>query len=123
MDFYMAMIVQFAGNFAPRNFMYCNGQIISIAQNTALFSLLGTTFGGNPLAMRAGVETLRIMTEDGLLMEGVTSKDSFGDALWHIEFRLPYQPAAEAHFAAALARPRRVRGRSRSMFRTSTATT
>ncbi|NGM51976.1 phage tail protein [Caulobacter sp. 602-2] len=47
MDFYMAMIVQFAGNFAPRNFMYCNGQIISIAQNTALFSLLGTTFGGN----------------------------------------------------------------------------
>ena len=34
------------------------------------------------------------MTEDGLLMEGVTSKDFFGDALWHIEFRLPYQPAA-----------------------------
>ena len=34
------------------------------------------------------------MTEDGLLMEGVTSKDSFGDAVWHIEFRLPYQPAA-----------------------------
>lgn len=47
MDFYMAMIVQFAGNFAPRNFMYTNGQLISIAQNTALFSLLGTTFGGN----------------------------------------------------------------------------
>ncbi len=32
------------------------------------------------------------MTPDGLLMEGVTSKDSFGDATWHIEFRLPYQP-------------------------------
>ncbi len=47
MDFYMAMIVQFAGNFAPRNFMYTNGQLIAIAQNTALFSLLGTTFGGN----------------------------------------------------------------------------
>ncbi|WP_208866850.1 phage tail protein [Caulobacter radicis] len=43
----MAMIVQFAGNFAPRNFMYTNGQLIAIAQNTALFSLLGTTFGGN----------------------------------------------------------------------------
>jgi hypothetical protein len=28
----------------------------------------------------------------GLLMEGVTTKDRFGDALWHIEFRLPYQP-------------------------------
>jgi hypothetical protein len=32
------------------------------------------------------------VSADGLLMEGVTTKDSFGDALWHIEFRLPYQP-------------------------------
>jgi hypothetical protein len=32
------------------------------------------------------------VSEDGLLMEGVTTKESFGDALWHIEFRLPYQP-------------------------------
>jgi hypothetical protein len=32
------------------------------------------------------------VSEDGLLMEGVTTKDGFGDALWHIEFRLPYQP-------------------------------
>lgn len=47
MEFYMAMIVQFAGSFAPRSFMYTNGQIVGIAQNTALFSLLGTTFGGN----------------------------------------------------------------------------
>jgi hypothetical protein len=31
-------------------------------------------------------------TDDGLLMEGVTTKDVFGDARWHIEFRLPYQP-------------------------------
>jgi microcystin-dependent protein len=34
-------------NFAPRGFATCQGQILSIAQNTALFSLLGTTFGGN----------------------------------------------------------------------------
>ena len=34
-------------NFAPRGFAFCQGQILSIAQNTALFSLLGTTFGGN----------------------------------------------------------------------------
>mgnify|MGYP002137409410 CR=1 FL=1 len=34
-------------NFAPRNSAFCNGQILSIAQNTALFSLLGTTYGGN----------------------------------------------------------------------------
>ncbi|MFM1996313.1 MAG: hypothetical protein RLZZ111_700 [Planctomycetota bacterium] len=32
------------------------------------------------------------VSEDGLLMEGATTKDSFGDAVWHIEFRLPYQP-------------------------------
>lgn len=34
-------------NFAPRGWAFCNGQILPIAQNTALFSLLGTTFGGN----------------------------------------------------------------------------
>lgn len=33
--------------FAPRGFALCNGQVLSIAQNTALFSLLGTTYGGN----------------------------------------------------------------------------
>ena len=32
------------------------------------------------------------ISDDGLLMEGVTTKDGFGDAHWHIEFRLPYQP-------------------------------
>lgn len=37
----------FGGNFAPRNWAFCDGQQISIAQNTALFSLLGTTYGGN----------------------------------------------------------------------------
>ncbi len=44
---YLAEIKMFAGNFAPRNYALCNGQIVSIAQNTALFSLLGTTYGGN----------------------------------------------------------------------------
>ncbi len=34
-------------NFAPRGYALCNGQILPIAQNTALFSLLGTTYGGN----------------------------------------------------------------------------
>ena len=37
----------FAGNFAPRSWALCQGQILSIAQNTALFSILGTTYGGN----------------------------------------------------------------------------
>lgn len=34
-------------NFAPRDFQLCNGQLLSIASNTALFSILGTTYGGN----------------------------------------------------------------------------
>lgn len=40
-------IRMFAGNFAPRNWAFCQSQILSIAQNTALFSILGTTYGGN----------------------------------------------------------------------------
>jgi len=37
----------FAGNFAPKNWAFCAGQVINIASNTALFSILGTTYGGN----------------------------------------------------------------------------
>jgi microcystin-dependent protein len=44
---FIGQIVLFAGNFAPRNWAFCNGQLLSIAQNTALFSILGTTYGGN----------------------------------------------------------------------------
>ena len=43
----IAEIRYFAGNFAPRSWAFCAGQILPIAQNTALFSLLGTTYGGN----------------------------------------------------------------------------
>lgn len=44
---FIGEIRMFGGNFAPRGWMFCNGQLLSIAQNTALFSLLGTTYGGN----------------------------------------------------------------------------
>ena len=44
---YIGSIAMFAGNFAPKNWAFCQGQILSIAQNTALFSILGTTYGGN----------------------------------------------------------------------------
>jgi microcystin-dependent protein len=37
----------FAGNFAPRSWALCEGQLLSIAQNSALFSILGTTYGGD----------------------------------------------------------------------------
>ena len=44
---FVAEICIFACNFAPSGWALCNGQLLPIAQNTALFSLLGTTFGGN----------------------------------------------------------------------------
>jgi microcystin-dependent protein len=46
-DTFIGQILLFPFNFAPVGFALCNGQLINIAQNTALFSLLGTTFGGN----------------------------------------------------------------------------
>lgn len=47
MEGYMAEIRMFAPDFAPRTWAFCNGQIMPINTNQALFSLLGTTFGGN----------------------------------------------------------------------------
>jgi microcystin-dependent protein len=44
---FLAEIKMFAGNFAPRGYATCDGQIMAISQNTALFSLLGTFYGGN----------------------------------------------------------------------------
>lgn len=44
---FIAQIVPCGFTFAPRGYAMCSGQLLSIAQNTALFSLLGTTFGGN----------------------------------------------------------------------------
>lgn len=47
MEEYLGVIKIFAGNFAPRGYMYCAGQELAISQYTALYSLLGTTYGGN----------------------------------------------------------------------------
>jgi microcystin-dependent protein len=47
MDPYIGEIRIFAGNFAPRGWALCNGQLLAISQNTALFSLLGTNYGGD----------------------------------------------------------------------------
>jgi microcystin-dependent protein len=46
-DPYLGEIRIFAGNFAPKGWALCNGDILAINQNTALFSLLGTYYGGN----------------------------------------------------------------------------
>jgi len=46
-DYFLGEVRMFGGNFAPANWALCNGQILSIAQYTALFSLIGTTYGGD----------------------------------------------------------------------------
>lgn len=51
---FMGEIKMFAGNFAPKGWAFCDGQTLSIVQNPALFSLLGTTYGGD------GVKTFRL---------------------------------------------------------------
>lgn len=46
-DTFIGEIMLFAGNFCPRGYAEANGQLLPISQNTALFSILGTTYGGN----------------------------------------------------------------------------
>ncbi|MEJ8571453.1 phage tail protein [Microbaculum marinum] len=53
---YLGEIQTFASNFCPRGYLAANGQILPIAQNTALFSLLGNAYGGN------GVSTFALPT-------------------------------------------------------------
>ena len=43
----LGTIFLFAGDFAPKGYAMCNGQMLPINQNTALFSILGTTYGGD----------------------------------------------------------------------------
>jgi microcystin-dependent protein len=47
MDPILGMIYLFAGNFAPTGYAMCEGQLMPINENQALFSILGTTYGGN----------------------------------------------------------------------------
>jgi len=44
---FLGQVILFAGNFAPRNWALCDGQILPIDSNQALFSILGTTYGGD----------------------------------------------------------------------------
>lgn len=58
-------IRMFAGNFEPKSWAFCRGQIINIASNTALFSILGTTYGGN------GTTNFALPNLSGRVMVGV----------------------------------------------------
>jgi microcystin-dependent protein len=44
---YVGQIMIFSFNFAPQNWLFCNGALLSIVQNQALFAILGTTYGGD----------------------------------------------------------------------------
>lgn len=47
MESYIGLIKLFAGNYAPRNWAFCDGRLLSIQENQALFSIIGTTYGGD----------------------------------------------------------------------------
>ena len=47
MEPFIGEVKYFGGNFAPRGWAFCQGQLLPIAQNDALFSILGTTYGGD----------------------------------------------------------------------------
>ena len=62
---YIASVNIFAGNFAPSSWAFCAGQLMSISQNSALFSLIGTTFGGDGVTT-FGLPDLRGRTPVGV---------------------------------------------------------
>lgn len=68
----MAEIRMFAAPFAPKYWSYCQGQLIAISTNTALFSLLGTTYGGN------GVQTFALPDFRGRIAVGTGTGGNSG---------------------------------------------
>lgn len=67
MDEYIGVIKLFAGNYAPVDYMFCNGQELPVSQYQALFSILGFTFGGN------GASTFKLPDLRGRVPLGVGS--------------------------------------------------
>lgn len=72
----MGTIKAFAFPFAPLNWAYCNGQIISIAENATLFSLLGTTFGGD------GIQTFALPNLQGRTTIGIGTGGGLAPIVW-----------------------------------------
>lgn len=74
-DPFLSEIRIFAGNFAPIGWAFCNGEIMPISQNTALFSLLGTTYGGD------GVSTFALPNLQGSAPLGAGQGAGLSDRL------------------------------------------
>lgn len=73
---FIASVNIFAGNFAPINWAFCAGQLVSISQNSALFSLIGTTFGGD------GVTTFGLPDLRGRTPVGVGNGSGIASVVW-----------------------------------------
>jgi microcystin-dependent protein len=72
---FLGEVMAFAGNFEPRGWAFCNGQLLSISQNTALFALLGTTYGGD------GQTTFALPNLSGRTVIGTGSGVTIGSQL------------------------------------------
>ncbi|UKB84572.1 tail fiber protein [Chryseobacterium sp. MEBOG06] len=70
MDEYIGIVKLFAGNFAPRGWLFCDGSLLRISSNSALFSILGTTYGGN------GIDTFALPNLKGRMAIGAGSVSS-----------------------------------------------
>jgi microcystin-dependent protein len=79
MEFYLGQILLLPYNFAPRNTLPCDGRLMSIVQNTALFSLLGTTYGGDGITTFA-LPDLRSCTPIGVGQKPGYSQIQLGEA-------------------------------------------
>ncbi|SFW77299.1 Microcystin-dependent protein [Sinomicrobium oceani] len=77
MDEFIGVIKLFAGNFPPKDWAFCNGQLLSIASNSALFSILGTTYGGD------GITTFALPDLRGRVP--VHNGDSQGPGLQYVD--------------------------------------
>lgn len=76
---YLANVTIFAGNFAPRSWMFCQGQLLSIAENSALFALIGTTYGGDgqvTFALPDFRSRIAVHTSSGILLGQMSGTES-----------------------------------------------
>jgi microcystin-dependent protein len=82
---FIGQISLFAGNFAPKGWAFCNGQTMAIQQNSALFAIIGTTYGGN------GQTTFQLPNLQGRVPIG------FGSAPGLSSYQLGQAGGEEAH--------------------------
>ena len=100
----LGQITEFAGNFAPRGWAFANGQLLSISSNSALFSLLGTTYGGDGRTTFA-LPNLRGRTliggENGFGQSDTNVGDVVGTDQFHLGASLP----SHVHSVAVVPEP------------------